>query len=80
LVFNLLQLQKESKEMSKLKTKSGVKKRFRVTASGLIKVGAAFRRHRMRNRTQRMKRQSRGPEILAAADAEIIKKFMPYNR
>ena len=33
--------------MPKLKTKSGVKKRFRLTASGKIKAGVAGKRHRL---------------------------------
>ena len=46
--------------MSKLKTKSGAKKRFKVTSSGKIKSGAAFLSHNLRRRSQKMKRQARG--------------------
>jgi large subunit ribosomal protein L35 len=33
--------------MPKLKTKSGVKKRFKLTATGLVKHGVAGKRHRL---------------------------------
>ncbi|MBW8859184.1 MAG: 50S ribosomal protein L35, partial [Caulobacter sp.] len=33
--------------MPKLKTKSGAKKRFKITATGLLKAGVAGKRHRL---------------------------------
>ncbi len=66
--------------MSKLKTKSGVKKRFKVTASGRIKAAQAGKRHGMIKRTPKQIRQKRGTDTLEPADARIVKKFMPYNR
>ena len=47
--------------MSKMKTKSGAKKRFRLTASGKVRMNAAFRRHMMINKSRKMKRQSKAP-------------------
>ena len=64
--------------MPKRKTKSGAKKRFRVTGNGRIKVGAAGRRHMLRRRPQKMKRQSRGTMILVDADERMVKSYMPY--
>lgn len=64
--------------MPKLKTKSSAKKRFKVTASGLIKAGSAKMRHMMRNKSQEMKRSARGTMILADCDARIVRKYMPY--
>ena len=40
--------------MSKLKTKSGAKKRFKVTAKGKIRASAAFLSHNLRKRPQKM--------------------------
>ncbi|MGN6499917.1 MAG: large ribosomal subunit protein bL35, partial [Tsuneonella sp.] len=37
---------KETK-MPKMKTKSGVKKRFKITATGKVKHGVAGKRHRL---------------------------------
>ncbi len=63
--------------MPKMKTKSSAKKRFRLTASGLVKCGAAGRRHGLVKRTQKMKRQSRAGMYLQKGDADIVKKFLP---
>jgi large subunit ribosomal protein L35 len=65
--------------MPKLKTKSGAKKRFKVTASGHVKAGQAGKRHGMIKRTVKFVRNARGTTVLADADAIIIKKnFLPY--
>lgn len=64
--------------MPKLKTKSGAKKRFRATKTGKILAGHAFKRHNLRRRSQKMKRDSRGTRVLCAADARIVRKYHPY--
>ncbi len=46
--------------MPKLKTKSGVKKRFKLTASGLLKHGVAGKRHRLMSHNSKYIRQNRG--------------------
>ncbi len=66
--------------MPKMKTKSAVKKRFKVTASGKLKAGAANLRHGMIKRTQKMKRTSRGTFVLFEGDERLVKTFMPYDR
>ena len=68
---------KENK-MPKLKTKSGAKKRFSLTASGKVKGSPAFLSHNLRKRSQKMKRQARGTMILQDCDAKIVKQFIPY--
>lgn len=65
--------------MSKLKTKSGVKKRFRLTGTGRVKATQAGKRHNMRKRSNKMLRQARGMTVLCAADEGIVKKFIPYG-
>ena len=64
--------------MPKMKTKSGAKKRFCLTASGKVRGSAAFLSHNLRRRYQKMKRQARGTMILSDADARIVKRFLPY--
>ena len=64
--------------MPKLKTKSGAKKRFKITASGKVVMGHAKKRHGMRKRSQAMKRSARGTKVLIPGDANIVKSFMPY--
>ncbi len=65
--------------MPKLKTKSAAKKRFSFTASGKVIAQPALRRHFMRNRPQRMKRQTRGTMVLSPSDVKSVVKYMPYK-
>jgi len=65
--------------MPKMKTKSGAKKRFKVTATGRVKAAQAGKRHGMIKRTAKFIRHARGTSVLAEPDAIIIKKnFLPY--
>ena len=65
--------------MPKMKTKSGAKKRFRLTASGKVKMPIAGKRHNMRKRTNRFLRQATGNSIAFKTDGEAIKKFFLPN-
>lgn len=65
--------------MPKLKTKSSVKKRFRLTATGKVIATQAGKRHGMRKRSNDMRRNARGTTIMKECDARIIRKFMPYG-
>lgn len=65
--------------MSKLKTKSSVKKRFSLTAKGKVRCSQANKQHNMRKRSKRQLREQRGTTILNAADSRIIMKFLPYG-
>ena len=66
--------------MPKLKTKSGVKKRFKVTASGKVKAQARGKRHGMIKRSAKFIRDARGTMVLSDPDIKRIKQFMPYAR
>lgn len=66
--------------MPKMKTKSSCKKRFKVTASGLVKSGQAGKRHGMIKRTTKFIRTARGTTVMSAPDAKIVKSMMPYDR
>jgi large subunit ribosomal protein L35 len=65
--------------MGKLKTKSGVKKRFSLTATGKVKCGQAGKRHGMVKRSKSQIRELRGTTTLKEVDARIVKQFMPYS-
>ncbi len=65
--------------MPKLKTKSGVKKRFRLTASGKLKAGVAGKRHRLISHNAKYIRQNRGTKVMSDADTKIIKLWLPYG-
>ncbi len=69
---------KETK-MPKLKTKSGVKKRFKLTATGKVKHGVAGKRHRLISHNAKYIRQNRGTTVLADADSRTVKKWAPYG-
>jgi large subunit ribosomal protein L35 len=69
---------KES-QMPKLKTKSGAKKRFKVTASGKVKYAQRGKRHGMIKRTKKQIRQLRGTNVLFKTDGDNIKKYFLPN-
>lgn len=64
--------------MPKMKTKSGAKKRFKVTANGRVKVQQAGKRHGMIKRSTKFIRQARGTTVLSKPDERIVKGFLPY--
>ena len=65
--------------MPKLKTKSGVKKRFKITATGKVKHGVAGKRHRLMSHNAKYIRQNRGTTVLSDADSRTVKKWVPYG-
>ena len=65
--------------MPKMKTKSSVKKRFKVTATGKVKVQQAGKRHGMIKRSNKFIRKARGTTVLSDQDARIVKKYLPYG-
>jgi len=66
-------------KMPKLKTKSGVKKRFKLTATGKIKHGVAGKRHRLISHNAKYIRQNRGTTVLSDADTKTVKLWAPYG-
>lgn len=66
--------------MPKMKTKSGTKRRFKITGTGKVKAAQAGKRHGMVKRSKRFIRDQRGTAVLSDADAKIVKKFMPYAK
>ena len=65
--------------MPKMKTKSGAKKRFKLTASGKIKAGQTGKRHGMIKRSNKQIRNLRGTDTLSSPDVRTVKKYMPYG-
>ena len=66
-------------EMPKLKTKSGAKKRFKLTATGKIKAGVAGKRHRLISHSSKYIRQNRGTKVMSASDSHTIRAYLPYG-
>jgi large subunit ribosomal protein L35 len=70
--------EEKGQKMPKMKTKSSAKKRFRLTARGKVRYNSANLSHMLRRRPQKMKRTSRGTQIMAASDAKVVKRhFLP---
>ena len=65
--------------MPKLKTKSGAKKRFKLTATGKVRGQQAGKQHGMIKRTNKFIRNARGTTILDESNARVVRKFLPYG-
>jgi len=63
----------------KLKSKRGVVKRMRSTASGKVKFGKAYKRHILTSKPRQNKRHQRGTGILAPPDAKLVLATVPYG-
>ena len=64
--------------MPKIKTRSAVAKRFKVTKSGKVKHAQMGRRHKLATNTTKRKRQLRTPAYGAKAIESNIRKMIPY--
>ena len=65
--------------MPKLKTKSALKLRMRVTATGKVKVSRAHHNHFMRRKSGRSLTEAVHPQYLAEGDRKLVKPLMPYG-
>lgn len=67
--------------MPKIKTHSGAKKRFKITAKGRVKSKSAFTSHMMMNKPKSMKRKAKGLSTLSKPDERIVlRNWLPYSR
>ncbi len=66
-------------QMPKLKTKSGAKKRFKITGTGKVLYAQAGKRHGMIKRTNKQIRNLRGTAVLFKTDGDNIKRFFLPN-
>lgn len=64
--------------MPKMKTHRGAAKRFKVTASGRIKRGKAYKSHILTKKSSKRKRNLRKSGIVSSGDEKRIKKVIPY--
>jgi large subunit ribosomal protein L35 len=69
---------KES-QMPKIKTKSGAKKRFKITGTGKVLYQQSRKRHGMIKRSKKQIRQLRGTNVLFKTDGDNIKKYFLPN-
>lgn len=59
--------------MPKSKTRSGAKKRFRVTGTGKLKRASAYRSHILTSKTTKRKRKLRKSPLVATEDAKAVR-------
>ncbi len=62
--------------MPKVKTHSGAKKRFKMTATGKIKRFQANTSHMMRNKTKKRKLRLRHSVLVSDADEKRVKRML----
>jgi large subunit ribosomal protein L35 len=62
--------------MPKMKTHSGAKKRFRVTASGKLRGRSAFSSHILEKKSPKRKRRLGSPADIARADRKRVKTLL----
>ncbi|MEQ8302966.1 MAG: 50S ribosomal protein L35 [Cyclobacteriaceae bacterium] len=64
--------------MPKLKTKSGAKKRFKLTGSGKIKRKKAYLRHILTKKETKQKRRLGNKTTVRKEDEPNIRLMIPY--
>ncbi len=62
----------------KIKTHSGAKKRFKLTKSGKVKRGMAYRSHILTKMSTKRKRKLRKGSYADKTNAKAIKLMLPY--
>ena len=64
--------------MPKLKTKSGAKKRFKITGTGKVVYAQRGKRHGMIKRSNKQIRNLRGTAVMVKTDGDNVKTdFLP---
>jgi len=71
--------QDKESQMPKIKTKSGAKKRFKVTATGKVLFAQSGKRHGMIKRTTKQIREHRGTKVMFKTDGDRIRKYWLPN-
>ena len=62
--------------MPKMKTHSGTKKRFKVTANGKVLGRRAFSTHILEKKSPKRKRRQRRPSVVSPQDAVRVKELL----
>jgi large subunit ribosomal protein L35 len=62
--------------MPKMKTHSGAKKRFKLTAKGKVRARHSFTSHILEKKSPKRKRHHAKPAILGDHDAPRVKKLL----
>ncbi len=70
----------KTKQKTKLKTHRGAAKRFRLSATGKIKRGKAYKSHRLTSKDSKRRRHLDKDEYLPESEAKVVRKMLPYGR
>jgi len=62
-----------------LKTRSGVKKRLKVTGSGKLKLGKACKRHLLSDKTKKAKGRNKYGLIVSSTETKKILRQIPFG-
>ena len=62
--------------MPKIKTHSGTKKRFKVTATGKVRGRSAFSSHILEKKSSKRKRRLATPAVVEGSDARRVKRLL----
>jgi large subunit ribosomal protein L35 len=65
--------------MPKMKTHSGAKKRFKLTATGKVRGRHAFTSHILEKKSPKHKRALAAPAVISEHDAPRVKKLLGAN-
>lgn len=65
--------------MPKVKTKSGAKKRFKVTGTGKVKHKRAYKNHILTKKTTKQKRRLGKKSIVKAEDMKNVRFMLPHS-
>ena len=66
--------------MPKMKTHSGAKKRFKVTATGKVRGRSAFSSHILEKKSPKRKRRQGEPAVISKQDAARIKTLLGVKK
>lgn len=64
--------------MPKMKTHTGAKKRFKLTKTGKVKMNHSLKNHILTKKSTKRKRRLRQPSYASPANADTVKKMLPY--
>ncbi len=62
--------------MPKMKTHSGTKKRFKLTATGKVRGRSAFSSHILEKKSPKRKRRHAEPAVIAKSDQRRVKTLL----
>ena len=64
--------------MPKIKTNRAAEKRFKKTATGLLKRNKAYKSHILTKKSQKRKRNLRKSTVVDSTNVKNMKKALPY--